>query len=360
MTEPVIPQSADAEARRILRSLRVSRVILPVLLGIAAVAYLFYRQFDPAQYRAIAWTRQAFFWIGVGFLLLVLRHFFASARLHTITRGYFSWRKCLELIVLWEFSGALTPTSKGGPFVMLFVLTREKLPAGRTAAAVFYTLVCDSGFFVLTLPILLLLYGPPMLYPGMQSFNDVSLASGAFFVTYSMMVTYWVILVILLLVKPQYAQSVMHWLARRRWLQRWAPKINLLGDEFALAASEIRRQNWNYHFKVIGSTIGAWTSKFIMINFLIIALVPATPLDGFTQAFIYARLVAMFTIMTFSPTPGAAGLAEVALANFISDFVPPGIGLIVALLWRGMAYYGYLLLGAIVVPAWIARVAKRQ
>lgn len=360
VTEPVIPQSADAEDRRFLHSLRLSRVILPIALGIAAVAYLFYRQFDPAQYRSIAWTKQAFFWIGIGFLLLVLRHVFASARLHAITRGYFSWRKCLELIVLWEFSGALTPTSKGGPFLMLFVLTREKLPAGRTAAAVFYTMVCDSGFFVLTLPILLLLYGPPMLYPGMKSFNDVSLASSAFFITYGIMVTYWVILVILLLVKPQYTQSIMHWLAGRRWLQRWTTKIKRLGDEFVLAATEIRRQDWRYHIKVIGSTIGAWTSKFIMINFLIIALAPATPLDGATQAFIYARLVAMFIIMAFSPTPGAAGLAEVALTSFISDFVPPGVGLVVALIWRGMAYYGYLLLGAIIVPAWIARLAKRQ
>lgn len=331
-----------------------------MLIGIAAVAYLFYRQFDPAQYRAIAWTKQAFFWIGVSFLFLVLRHFFASARLHAITRGYFSWKKCLELIVLWEFSGALTPTSKGGPFVMLFVLTQEKLPAGRTAAAVFYTLVCDSGFFVLLLPFLLLLYGPPMLYPGMQSFGDVGLASGAFFVTYGMMAGYWLALVALLFVKPQYAQSVMYWLAGRRWLKRWAAKINRLGDEFALAAVEIRRQDWRYHFKVIGSTIGAWTSKFILINFLIIALAPAVPLDGATQAFIYARLVAMFIIMAFSPTPGAAGLAEVALANFITDFVPAGVGLIVALIWRGMAYYGYLLLGAIIVPGWIARVARRH
>ncbi|MEZ4941465.1 MAG: hypothetical protein R3D58_11365, partial [Saprospiraceae bacterium] len=62
-------------------------------------------------------------------------------------------------------------------------------------------------------------------------------------------------------------------------------------------------------------------------------------------------------IMAFSPTPGGAGLAEVALAGFIADFVPAGIGLIIALLWRSMAYYGYLLLGAFVVPAWIARQA---
>lgn len=360
VTEPTIPHHVDSEGRRILHSMRISRIILPVALGIAAVVYLFYRQFDPVQFKAIEWTQQAFLWIGAGFLLLVLRHFFTSFRLFSITRGYFSLRKCLKLMVLWEFSGALTPTSKGGPFVMLFVLTQEKLPAGRTAAAVFYTLVCDSGFFVLTLPPLLLLYGPPMLYPGMESYRDVGLASGAFFVTYTMMAVYWTVLVFLLFIRPVYAQRVLHWLATLNWLQRWAPKINRLGDEFALAAVEIRQQTWRYHLKIIGSTIGAWTSKFILINLLIIAIVPTTPLDGATQAFIYARLVAMFTIMTFSPTPGGAGLAEVALAGFISDFVPPGIGLIVALLWRGMAYYGYLLLGAIIVPGWVAGVMQRN
>ena len=329
-------------------------MILPIILGIAAVGYLFYRQFDPEQFRAIEWTGRAFAWIGAAFLILVLRHFFYAFRLHTITGKVFSWRKCLELMVIWEFSAALTPTSKGGPFVMLFVLTKEKLAAGRTAAAVFYTMVLDSGFFIITLPVLLLLYGPPMLYPGMKSFSDVGLASGTFFVTYGLMFSYWSVIVFFLLIRPRYAKTVLGWLARRPFLKKWSARLNLLGEEFALAAEEIHRRDWRYHLNVIIGTVGAWTSKFIMINCLIIALVPSTPVDGATQAFLYARLVAMFIIMAFSPTPGGAGLAEMALVGFTSDYVPAGIGLVVALLWRGMAYYGYLLLGAIVVPGWVA------
>lgn len=343
--------------QRVLRSFRLSRIILPVLLGMAAVGYLFYRQFDPEQFRAIEWTSHAFSWIGIAFILLIIRHLFYALRLKTLTG--FSWWKCIELIVLWEFSAALTPTSKGGPFVMLFVLTREKLSAGRTAAAVFYTMICDSGFFIITLPLLLLIYGPPMLYPGMKTYSDVGLASSAFFVTYGLMITYWSFLVFLLLIRPQYANVALHWLARRKILNRFSDRLNALGDEFALAARELHRQNWRYHLGVITGTLGAWTSKFIMINCLIIAIVPTTPLDGGTQAFIYARMVAMFIIMAFSPTPGGAGLAEMALVGFISDYVPAGIGLVVALLWRGMAYYGYLLVGAVVVPAWITKKVVR-
>lgn len=340
--------------------MRLSRMIFPVLLGIVAVGYLFYSQFDAEKFRSIQWTSTAFAWIGVAFLLLVLRHLSYAFRLYVLTGGHFTYRKCIELIVLWEFSSALTPTSKGGPFVMLFVLTQEKLPAGRTAAAVFYTMVCDSGFFVLLLPILLLIYGPPMLFPGMNSFSDVGLASGTFFVTYSMMVVYWLLLMFFLFINPKAAKALLTWLAKQPVLKRFSAKLTYLGEEFSLAATEMRSKTWDYHLKVIAGTLGSWTSKFIMINCIIIALVPTTPVDGATQAFIYARLVAMFTIMTFSPTPGGAGIAEIALAGFISDYVPQGIGLVVALIWRGMAYYGYLLLGALVVPGWVnARLKER-
>jgi len=352
----------EAETQKFVRSMRLSRMLLPIGLGLLAVGYLFYQQFDLEKFREIEWSGRAFAWIGLAFLLLLARHFFYAYRLKVLTGGdYFTWKKCLELIVIWEFSGALTPTSKGGPFVMLFVLTQEKVPAGRTAAAIFYTMICDSGFFVILLPILLAIYGPPMMYPGMQSYSDQNLASNVMFVTYVMMLTYWLLLIFFVFLRPQYAKSSLNWLAKIPWLKRFAPKLTLLGQEFELAATELRQQNWRYHLRIILCALGAWTSKFLMINCLIIAIVPSTPIDGATQAFIYARLVAMFIIMAFSPTPGGAGLAEIALAGFISDYVPAGIGLVIALLWRGMAYYGYLLAGALVVPGWIAaRVGERR
>jgi hypothetical protein len=353
------PPIEDTERQEFMRSMRLSRMILPIVLGLAAVGYLFYRQFDAEKFRAISWSAHAFAWIGAALLLLLIRHFFYAFRLKTLTGNHFSWKKCLELIVIWEFSSALTPTSKGGPFVMLFVLTQEKVPAGRTAAAIFYTMICDTGFFVVLLPLLLSIYGPPMLYPGMTAYTDQNLASSVLFFTYSMMVLYFTVLMFFVFIRPQLARKAMHWLAEISWLKKWSAKLSWWGEEFELAAKELGRQNWRYHVRVLTGALGAWTSKFLMINCLIIAIVPATPIDGSTQAFIYARLVAMFVIMAFSPTPGAAGLAEIALAGFISDYAPTGIGMIVAILWRGMAYYGYLIAGALVVPGWVAAKLKR-
>ena len=343
----------DEEGKKFVSSVRLSRMILPVSLGIIAVVYLFYRQFDPEKFRSISWSATEFLWLCTAFVLLILRHLSYSFRLWTLSHHQFTFRKCMELIVLWEFSSALTPTAKGGPLVMLFVLTKEKLSAGRTAAAVFYTMICDTGFFVFLLPVLLLIYGPSMLVPGMEHFDDIGLASGAFFFTYAVMAGYWILLSLFVFVKPGLGKSVLHWFARRPFLKKQSGKLDLLGDEFILAADEMKAQKWHFHARVLLGTLGSWTGKFLMINCIIIAVVPETPVDGATQAFIYARLVAMFTIMAFSPTPGGAGLAEIALSGFISDYVPTGIGIVVALIWRGMAYYGYLLAGAIIVPAWI-------
>ena len=166
---------------------------------------------------------------------------------------------------------------------------------------------------------------------------------------------------VFLFIKPHYAKNVLSWLAGRAWLRKYAPKFDRLGTEFTLAADEMRQQPWGYHLRVVLGTLGAWTFKFLMINCLLIAIVPNTPLDGTTQAFVYARMVAMFIIMAAAPTPGGSGVAELLFAALIVDFVPePGIAMVIALLWRSMAYYGYLLLGVLVVPGWVAKQLARK
>lgn len=339
--------------------MRLSRLILPILLGIAGVVFLFWKQFDAEKFREIDWTWQAFTWLGAGFIFLVFRHLAYTLRMRALTG--FGWRKCAELVVMWEFSATITPTSKGGPFVMFFVLTRENLSAGKTAAAVLYCIILDGGFMVIMLPLLLSIFGPLMLYPGMTSYSDVGLATGTFFFTFGFMLCYWLVFLFFLFFKPVWAASFLKKLGQTRLLKKYESSLTKLGNDFQIAAEELRQNDWRYHFQVIFGTFMAWTLKFAMINCLILAISPTTQLDGSTQLLIYARMVAMFIIMAFSPTPGGAGLAEVAMAKFISDFVPVGLGVVVALIWRAMAYYGYLFLGALIVPAWInAKILNRK
>ena len=63
--------------------------------------------------------------------------------------------------------------------------------------------------------------------------------------------------------------------------------------------------------------------------------------------------------MLISPTPGGAGVAELAFDGFLHDFIPNGLSPAIALLWRLMSYYPYLIVGAVVLPAWLRRVYKK-
>ena len=69
----------------------------------------------------------------------------------------------------------------------------------------------------------------------------------------------------------------------------------------------------------------------------------------------------MFIMMIISPTPGGSGIAEFLFSRYLSDFVPvdnahiAATALAIALIWRAISYYPYLIMGAIIAPGWIGR-----
>jgi uncharacterized protein (TIRG00374 family) len=76
---------------------------------------------------------------------------------------------------------------------------------------------------------------------------------------------------------------------------------------------------------------------------------------------IFARQLVTWIMMILSPTPGGSGFAEVILGKYISDALPvdpvhaAAIALAVAIIWRIISYYPYLIIGASLVPGWIQR-----
>jgi hypothetical protein len=57
-------------------------------------------------------------------------------------------------------------------------------------------------------------------------------------------------------------------------------------------------------------------------------------------------------------TPGASGLAELSFMALNCEFVKEGIIPLIALIWRGLNFYIYIIIGILVLPGWLARVSK--
>ncbi len=354
MTEP--KRDFTEQQEEVLKSIRITRIIPPILIGIGVVVYFMVQQYDPEQFAKINWTNHTLFWCFASIVLLVIRHLAYATRLWILSEKYFSFKKCIELIFIWEFSSAVSPTSVGGSAVALFVLSQEKLKAAKTTAIVIYTIVLDTIFFVGGLPILLLLFGPIMLSPNGEIFGSWGTI---FFSAYLLMFCYGSLFFYGLFFSPQQFKYFMVWVCKFKYLNRFEEGARKLGDDVITASKEIKAQPMSFHLGGFFSTATAWSCRFLLLNCLIIAFVESVNTDFWYQFFVYARLEAMYVIMAVAPTPGTSGLAEWAFQKHLVDIVPYN-GIFIALLWRLLTYYSYLFSGAIIIPNWIREILNER
>jgi len=356
-----LTEEFDKEQQEVLRSIRISKIILPIILGVAVVAYLLWKQFDPEDFAKIDWTQHTTFWVFFSFFLLAVRHMAYATRLRILSDKQFSWRKCIELIFIWEFSSAISPTSVGGSAVALFVLAQEKLSTAKTATIVIYSAVLDTIFFISTLPILLSICGLEIIRPGLASFQDLDGLGYTFLFAYFFMGCYGFLFFYGLFINSNTIKRTLVWFTKFKWLRKYRHKAIDLGNDMIIASEEIKHKSWPFHIGAFLSTATAWSCRFLLLNCLIIAFIPSTSMAFFDQLSLYSRLETMFVIMAFSPTPGGAGLAELVFHFFLSDYVPEqGIALLIASIWRLFTYYLYLLVGVIVIPNWIKNVLNER
>lgn len=331
------------------------------MIGIAAVGYLLWRQFDPSEFARIGWTAHTLFWVGACVLILVVRHLSYATRLRILSEGEFSWRKCIELIFIWEFSSAVSPTSVGGSAVAFFVLAQEKLSTARTATIVLYTIVLDSFFFIGSLPLLFLFFGTSMIRPDVETIYDMGGWGFYFIFAYSLMAIYSSIFYYGLFINPGQMKRGLVSFTRIPFLKRYRRRAIELGNEMILASNHLKGQNFRFHLGAFLATVSAWSCRFILLNCLIIAFVTNIPLNFWAQFELYARLESMFVIIAFSPTPGGAGFVEILFGGFLSDYVSnPTIATLISTIWRLLSYYTYLLAGAIVIPNWIREILNER
>ncbi|MCB0552457.1 MAG: flippase-like domain-containing protein [Phaeodactylibacter sp.] len=351
----------EEEHHEALKSIRVSRIILPVLIGILAVGYLLWRHFDPAEFAKINWTGHTFFWIGACVGILIIRHLAYATRLRILSEREFSWRKCIELIFIWEFSSAVSPTSVGGSAVAFFVLAQERLSTAKTATIVLYTIVLDSAFFIGGLPILFLFFGTNMIRPNVEGLGDIGGWGFYFIFAYTLMALYSGIFYYGLFISPEHMKRVLVGFTRIPFLKRYRRQAVALGNDMIIASWQLKQQDLAFHLSAFLATMVAWSCRFLLLNCLIIGFVSTIPLDFWTQFELYARLETMFVIIAFSPTPGGAGFVEILFGGFLSDYVVnPTTATVISTIWRLLAYYAYLLAGAVIIPNWIREILNQR
>ncbi len=344
---------------KIIRSIRPSRIVWPVLIGLAATGYLLYREFEPGSLSLISFTKQSLFWLFLSFLFMVVRDFGYILRLRILTGNKLSWMRSFNIIMLWEFTSAITPSAIGGTSVAIFFINKEGISIGRSTAVVMVTSFLDELYFIITFPIILILFGRSDIFyldgsmvglPWYQN-NFFLLAMGGYIVKllYTLILTYG------LFINPRGLKWLLLWLFKLPIIRKWRPQANESGTDLIEASREFKGWPLKRWLKAFGATIFSWTARYWVVNTLIITFFGVKWLGWEDHLHLFAKQLVMWIMMLISPTPGGSGFAEYIFKEFLGSFIPAGTGIAMAFFWRLISYYPYLLLGAVLIPRWIRR-----
>jgi glycosyltransferase 2 family protein len=140
------------------------------------------------------------------------------------------------------------------------------------------------------------------------------------------------------------------------FLNRWHEAAVKAGNDIVESSHELSKKSSIFWTKAFTATFLSWTSRYWVVNAILLAFFTIN--DHFL---IFARQLATWIMMIISPSPGGSGFAELILSRYISDAIPAdiaiagSIALAIAIIWRIISYYPYLIIGSFLVPGWIER-----
>lgn len=269
-------------------------------------------------------------------------------RIRVLSDKQLTWMQSLRVIILWEFTSAITPSAIGGTSVAILYVHKEGVNLGKSSAMVMATSLLDEIYFVLMFPLLWLLIPDGLLF----HISSSAVGQGLMVVTlvgYSIKLAWVLLLGYGLFLNPQGLRWLIVKVFSLPVLRRWREGAIKTGDEVVLSAKELQRKSFKFWFTSGLATFLSWTSRYWVVNALFMAFFAVHD-----HLLIFARQLVMWIMMLVSPTPGGSGFAEFVFKEFLGDFIPvAGLTAVIALLWRLITYYLYLIVGVVVVPGWI-------
>ncbi|HCQ28878.1 MAG TPA: TIGR00374 family protein [Flavobacteriales bacterium] len=347
----------DTREVNISKLLTPQKLFIPVLLGLAVSGWMLWKGFDKEAFSNVDWTFQTLFWLFIALLMMALRDIAYMYRIRILTENKISWRKSFDVIMLWEFASAVTPSVVGGSGVAIFILNKEKINLGKSTAIVMVTAMLDELFYILSVPLVFLFIGANELFPvnlEKQIFGFTLGSQEIFWVGFSFIVLLTLTITLGIFVAPLRVKKIIYSVFQLKLLKRWRKKAIQTANDIIITSEELKGKPVTYWIKGFVATIFAWTARYFVVNFLILAFNPVSE-----HLLIFGRQLVMWVIMLISPTPGGAGIAELAFDGFLQDFIPQGLSPAIALLWRLFSYYPYLIIGIIVLPNWLRRVYNK-
>lgn len=333
----------------------VWKVLLPVAIGLTVIGIMFWHDARKENLLEILGNIR-FSWrtcvcIALACLFMFGRDFGLSWRFRALTDNQLRWGQAFKVDLLCEFTSCVTPSAVGGSSLGMVFLNSQGIEFGRATTLMMTTLFLDELFFVVFCPLAVLLTGDTIFASGGATFtHGIKLT---FWLVYSVIFAWTAILFCGIIWKPDWMRSFLTKVTGWKFLRRWQGKAVDLGNNMVATSVELRKKPFTFWIRVFGGTALSWFSRYLVVNALFFGFLPqADP----HQWIIFAREFVLWVVLMVSPTPGGSGLSEWLFSEYYGDIInSAGLALLLAILWRIISYYVYLIIGAIIVPGWIKK-----
>lgn len=346
---------AESSTNSPASSIKVGYAIIPIVIGIGVIVLMLYKEFNPKAFALINFTWHSVLWIFIAILFMAGRDIGYTLRLITLSGGKLSFIKALKIIMLWEFTSAVTPSAIGGTSVAIIYVNKEGLNVGESSAVVMATSFLDELYFLIAFPLILLLIGSYSLF-GIET-GDGSIVhelKAICWIGYSVKAAWTLLMAYGLFINPRGLKWLIIKVFKLPVLRKWANGAYKAGNDIITSSKEFRQKPLLFWAKAFFSTAISWSSRFFVVNALLVAFFAVGD-----HLIIFGRQLVMWIMMLVSPTPGGSGFAEYVFTRYLSEFIPVeasaigAIAIALALLWRLISYYPYLFIGAVLFPRWV-------
>ena len=266
-----------AENPQALKIFSPLRIAITIGIGLAVATYMVYRSYDPTVFENISWSWQSTFWMFIALLMMAIRDLAYMIRIRILTDYKLNWKQSFQTIMLWEFASAITPSVVGGSGVAIYLVNKEGVSIGRSTAVVMTTAFLDELFYIIMVPIILLIVGYKQIFQielPEEAMGDLLGKYGVeiiFFIGYGFIVLLTSFILYAIFFRPRGFKWILLKVFNLSFLRKWRFRAAETGDEIIITSSELRGKPFSFWLKAFTATFFSWTARYWVVNFLILA-----------------------------------------------------------------------------------------
>ncbi len=207
----------------------------------------------------------------IALVVSFLRVWFTAAKFRVLSEGVISWFGAFRIVLTWDFTSAVTPSTIGGAPMATYAMTKEGLNLGESTAIILYSVLLDQIWFAIAIPILLvtgIFY--EVVPPAVGLVGEASMI-----LLYIILLSYASILAYGVLVNPAAIKKVVKAVFKLPILRKYGEKINSEAENLESYAHQLRKKPISFLLKAFFFSTMTWLARVALPTIVILSLLPA-------------------------------------------------------------------------------------